>query len=132
MDILKRKELEFYIEQGLVEKVYINDDDRKDLNEKYHENFDEFDDGMVEGYFFEVSTDESRLGKYDFYKWEFIEELEDSKNLDKRIEQYISYENCLSLKTINKNISFFKTILIIFIILFILGFFIILLSISKW
>ena len=47
MDILKRKELEFYIEQGLVEKVYINDDDRKDLNEKYHENFDEFDDGMV-------------------------------------------------------------------------------------
>lgn len=128
MNAFKHKELEFLIKNNLVEKIYMNDTDKKKMNKKYNENFDEFTDGIVEGYYFEIIDPESQFGKYDFYKWHLIENLEEEKNIDKKIQQYIEYQNSINIANINKNIQFFKNILVIILVVYMIFLIIFLLS----
>ena len=128
MNTLKNKELEFLIKNNLVEKIYMNDADKKKMNKKYNENFEEFTDGIVEGYFFEILEPESSNGKYDFYKWQFVDNLKDVKNIDKEIQKYIEYQNSINLSNINKNVQFFKNVLVVILVIFVINLIVLLLS----
>lgn len=128
MNTLKNKELEFLIKNNLVEKIYMNDADKKKMNKKYNENFEEFTDGIVESYYFEILDPDGNDGKYDFYKWEYIDDLKNNKNIDKEIQKYIEYQNSINLSNINKNIQFFKNVLVVILVIFVINLIVLLLS----